>query len=243
LVRNGDKLDEQELMEKYKKSIQNWRPFDVRRKMAPHLGKLKPSIGHFYLAQLVKKHKTDVIITTNYDTLIEDSLMDFGIRSNQFVKLVGSSSKIWDWSWINDLSRYTLKIFKICGDLFFGKQFALKSSDANVYISTAVEELQRIIEDPERNMFIILGHGLKEDNIFDLIFKYSNEDTQVVYVNLKPYKPQDNFEKIKGLKEAVENKGIKLEANIIELIDPQFGQFDNFMEKLFERIKNQEEEK
>lgn len=225
------------LMETYARKMKIWSSFDVRKKMIPLLGELKPSIGHFYLARLVKERRTDVILTTNFDTLIEDSLMDFGIRSSDFVKLVGSGTGTLDWEWVNGFSENTLKIFKICGDLFHGKRFALKTGDANRYIDKAVEALESILKTPERNTFIVLGHGLKEDKILDLIFRYSNEETRVVYVNLTEFEPGDNFENIKGVKNWVANKGIGSEAGVIELIDPHYGQFDYFMAKLNETLR------
>ncbi|MCK4764720.1 MAG: SIR2 family protein [Candidatus Aminicenantes bacterium] len=239
-IDKDDKLKPKELFLEFDKYMEKIATvFDIRQKMIPLLSQLKPSIGHFFLAQLVERKYTDVIITTNYDTLIEDSLMDFGIRSSKFLKIVGSTDKKWDWKWVNDLQDDPLKIFKICGDVLHGEKFAIKSKDAETFISTAVKELETIIKTPKRNMFIILGHALKENSIFDLLFKYSTENTVIVYVNCNPFEAAlDNGEPCPGFRKAVKAKKInKNGARIFEIDNPHYGLFDNFMERLYHELK------
>ncbi len=220
------------LLERYKKRIETWSSYDLKKRLTPLLGHLNPSMGHFYLAQLVSANKTDLILTTNYDTLIEDSLLDYGIRSGDFVKVVGSGEKKQNWAWISDLESSILKLFKLHGDLFYGEKFAFSEKEAHQYIAAAAPMLEQLVETRHRNMFIIVGYNRSSLSTImeQVILKNSNENRIVVYVTPEPSQYSEH-----SWDNSINSYDSK--ARFVEIRDPHFGKFDHFMERLFHELK------
>jgi uncharacterized protein YdhG (YjbR/CyaY superfamily) len=198
----------------------------LRRYLLPKLEGLKPSIGHFYLAQFLFDKRINIVLTTNFDTLIEDALMDFGIRSNQLIKLIGSENT--DWKWLNKINRHRLKIFKLCGDLFYGDHPALSDEKAKKWIRNASPQLKKIMERHDSKRIIIIGHTLSEPSFPDLLANYRefiDDDVRAAFVNPDPSACQ-RFKNIYAG-----------DFNDIITISGELAYFSNFMEKLYEKLK------
>lgn len=189
------------------------------------LDALKPSIGHFHLSQLVKAGKVKVLITTNFDTLLEDSLMDYGIRSREFIRLVEKENMDPnEWKWINKFPGL-LKIFKICGDIYYGSWLAVDDKSAKTWIKKAIPVMRQVNAYRDSDFFIILGHKFDEIDLSKIFDDKAEEDLTIVYAN------PDESDCEKFLK----NYG-HYSDDIIP-ISGHYGEFDNFMQELCRRLR------
>jgi hypothetical protein len=189
------------------------------------LDALKPSIGHFYLSQLIKAGKIKVLITTNFDTLLEDSLMDYGIRSRKFIRLVAKEiMDINQWKWVNKFPEL-LKIFKICGDIYYGSWLAVDDKSAKTWIKKTVPVMRQVNAFRDSDFFIILGHKFDEINLSNIFDNKAAEDLTIVYAN------PDESDCKKFLQDYDHY------SNDIIPIKGSYGEFDNFMQELSSRLK------
>lgn len=199
---------------------------DIRYRVIKLLRDLKPSIGHFHLSQLVKSEKSQVkvLITTNFDTLLEDSLMDYGIRSRDFIKLVSEENINADeWDWVNNFPEH-LKIFKICGDMYYESWFAVDDDAANNWIESALKALVKLDDFRQSSFFIILGHKFEEIDLGKIFEEKLEQNLTVVYAN-------PNEGDCQQFEQRYRHK-CKL-----TWISGDSGKFDNFMEELCRRLR------
>ncbi len=216
-----EKMPFTELKRKFQELIRSQAPDDIRYRVIKLLKNLKPSIGHFHLTQLAisKKCKVKVFITTNFDTLLEDSLMDYFIRSKDFIKLVSQENlNPHEWDWINDFPDH-LKLFKICGDIYYGSWLAVDDYAANNWIECALNAIVNVEDFRQSNFFIILGHKFEEIDLSKIFEGKSSQDLTVVYAN-----PDE-----RDCREFESKYSHKCK---ITSISGDLGKFDNFMEEL-----------
>jgi len=216
-----------ELKRRFQELISGHARDDIRWRVMKFLDDLSPSIGHFLLAKLVKSEKIAVrtFITTNFDTLIEDSLMDYGIRSRNFLKMVSKENiDLNEWKWVNQFPQH-LKLFKICGDVYYGSWLAVDDNAANCWIENTVKAINKVTAFNESNFFIILGHKFEEIDLYRLFDNKESENLVIVYAN----PDESDCEKFRD----------KFSAKCIQLhiVSGKMGEFDNFMEKLCEHLK------
>jgi hypothetical protein len=222
-----EKMTYEELKENFQNLINDLPQDDIRKRVIKMLSDLKPSIGHFHLMQLVKseKIKIKVFITTNFDTLLEDSLMDYGIRSKDFIKLVSKENiDAHEWDWVNEFPEH-LKIFKICGDMYYGAWLAVDDEAANNWIESAVEAMANVDDFRTSHFFIILGHKFEEIDLSKIFEKKQKQNLIIVYAN-PDEKDCREFE-----------KRYKHKCKSLKIIHGDFGKFDNFMQELSSRLR------
>lgn len=222
-----EKMPYEELKENFQNTIKAHPQDDIRKRVIKLLSDLKPSIGHFHLMQLMKseKIKIKVFITTNFDTLLEDSLMDYGIRSKDFIKLVSKENiDAHEWDLVNEFPNH-LKIFKICGDMYYGSWLAVDDEAANNWIESAVEAMANVEDFRTSHFLIILGHKFEEIDLSKIFEKKKKQNMTIVYANPDETDCRE-FE-----------KRYKHKCKSLKIIHGDFGKFDNFMEELSGRLR------
>jgi hypothetical protein len=225
-----DNMSYKELKNNFQKLINSgYRKNSLLFIVRDQLNAIKPSVGHFHLSQLVKEGKVKLFITTNFDTLLEDSLMDYGIRSKEFVRLVAKGKKMaaGEWEWVNKFPGL-LKIFKICGDIYYGSSMAVDDNTANIWIETAVAALEQVKAYRDSDFFIILGHKFEEIDLNRIFDNRPDEDLTIIYANPN----ESDCEKFK------DRHGHK--CSDLKLINGYYGEFDNFMQELCQCLREGE---
>jgi orotate phosphoribosyltransferase len=137
--------------------------------------------GYSFLAKLINENYFDIIITANYDNLLENALYEEGIKTGDFVvSILGVNSFAETKKKIEDISP-RIKIVKIPGDY---EKSVYESIDSEILKvrdipNEALNVLSELIN--ERDV-IIIGHAL-ENSILHMILEQTH--SRLWYINTK----------------------------------------------------------
>lgn len=221
----------QELTERFADVMKKMGAGDIRKRVIRFLAGCHPGAGHFYLSMLAKHGLVKTLITTNFDSLVEDALMDYGLRSRNFLKLVAEADCPTDeWTWLNEEPyRSMVKLFKICGDIHAGPWLAVEDDTAARSIQCAVFALEGVDEFRNASFFIILGHKFEVVSLSRILSanppKKTSDRPVVVYVN-----PDE--------RDCAAFQTHYCAFANITTVSGELGEFDHFMQALCENLRS-----
>jgi SIR2-like domain len=173
---------------------------------------LAPSPGYEALAKLTKAGFFAVILTTNFDPLLEDALSQEGLTRRDVALLVNG---VMEPDFIEEqlaCLEPRVKVVKLHGDLFYRK-FLFTGEEIREY----PESLRRALNGPLNMRGVIaVGHGLVDQNLRACIRKTSQK---IWRVNPGPLKPEA---------EAV----LRTRDSLSLCIGGATGAFDSFFQRL-----------
>ncbi len=124
-----------------------------------YLSQAAPSAGYRHLAALVKVGYFNTLLTTNFDTFLEDSLSDTGLRARDFVvAMVGADSE----RLIQDAIGETgprIRIIKLHGDLSCA--FAFTPEEVTRFSA----QTKSLLQDYLARDIVIVGHTMRDEEI------------------------------------------------------------------------------
>jgi hypothetical protein len=174
-----------------------------------------PSPGYRYLAQLVKTGYFDVILSTNFDFLLENALTEVGLKAEDVEVLVnGRESE--DYI-LKALERRTprIKLLKLHGDLK-ARNMAFTPKE----IFEFGQKVENVLAKYLNGDVIIIGHEMRDDDINRCIRK---DGGAIWYVH--PEEPEvDSF------------IWRAMQVRPSRAISGEPAQFDNFCEMLYKEL-------
>ncbi len=215
-TQNPDELSEGEKLKLFWKFLRdnpnNQRRYNVLRR---HVEGDKLSPGYICLAELIQAGYFNVILTTNFDIILESSLQSINmVYPKDFTVLINGYQR--EEHILTNLKRYQeprVKILKLHGDLYARIfQFRLKE------IFEFSKELQQAIEELLEDDAIIVGYSMQDSDFYRCFHKVGGE---IWYVN--PNEPAfgslaDNVREDKG--------------DMFTLLNGIAGYFDEFFIRL-----------
>lgn len=147
-----------------------------------HIEGKVPSEGYRTLAVLVQRGYFEVILSTNYDTFLEDALSDVGLRRSDFDLLINGVHN--EDEMLLQLSRRVpmIKVIKLHGDLHH-RLFAFTPEE----IFQFSDNIEKVLRGLLRRDLIISGHSMRDNDINRFI---DRDGGSVWYVN--PNEPAAN---------------------------------------------------
>jgi len=180
-----------------------------------YLSRAAPSAGYQHLAALVKAGYFDTLFTTNFDTFLEDSLADAGLRARRdfVVVIVGRDSEQLIQAAVGRLGREgpQIKIIKLHGDLS-SRVFALTSSEVLEFS----EQTRSFLKDYLSRDVVIVGHTMRDEDINRCVSKRGGT---LWYVNPSSPSADDFMHRILSVREG-------------GVITGEYGSFDRFFGEL-----------
>lgn len=173
------------------------------------LGK-HPSRGYACLAQLVKNGFFDSIFSTNFDPYLEDSLMDAGLRTDGFTKLIVGVFKEEEILKGLMYPRPKIKIVKLHGDL--GLRHIAVTREQTFQFHEEIEDALKTYF--TQHDVIIFGHSMRDNDLTRCI---ERKGGLIWYVNPSKPKPDDFIAQAMATRRCAENT-----------IDGDEARFDNF---------------
>ena len=131
----------------------------------------QPSKGYKYFSYLAKKGYFEWILSTNFDPLLEEALLDAGVPSNNFIQFTRRFTDPSELSNFieSDFSIPQVKLFKIHGDLKTRKIDATGES-IEKFSGEGEERLEEsLIKLIQERDLIVIGHSLNDPAINDII--------------------------------------------------------------------------
>lgn len=179
-----------------------------------HLLTSSPSKAAKRLAHLLKEGYFDIVITTNFDNLIERSLQDVGLTSSDFEVVVNSpDNPVLDLDKILSYRSPRIKILKLHGD-FIKRKFAITKRETIQFKSPLETELKRLLS---LNDSIIVGSAFAD---LDLLRTVEMDGGSIWYIN--PNEPEDYLKALMSHR--------KCDGNFVS---GDNGKFDVFIENLY----------
>jgi len=199
-----------------------WREASVDERavmLEPYLKDRTPSIGYYKLAELVKNGYFDLILTFNFDHLLEDALDKNGLRDYRVI-INGDVKE----DRILELLRTPeprVKVLKLHGDLK-SRVFAFSKDEILEYHAA----VKNVVAEYSKRDIIICGYAFNDVNV---IRAFSDTGGSIYFVN-----PAGAGDNIRGflVSRRSTNKVIKGEA----------GKFDNFFTVLGDALRRMETE-
>jgi hypothetical protein len=125
-----------------------------------HIEGKAPSQGYRALAQLAQSGYLEVILSTNYDTFIEDALNDVGLRRSGFALLI---NRVHDENEVLlqlNARDPKIKLVKLHGDLHH-RLFAFTPEE----IFQFSQRIEEVLHNFLRRDLIIVGHSMRDNDI------------------------------------------------------------------------------
>jgi hypothetical protein len=172
-----------------------------------HIEGKAPSEGYRSLAELIQRGYFEVILSTNYDTFLEDVLSDVGLRRSDFDLLINGVHK--EEEMVRQLrSRVPMiKVIKLHGDLHH-RLFAFTPEE----IFQFSEKIEKVLHDLLKSDLIITGHSMRDNDINRCI---DQDGGSVWYVNPSEPMASDTIYQI-------------LRVRAGQVIAGEAGHFDSF---------------
>jgi hypothetical protein len=172
-----------------------------------HIEGKAPSEGYRSLAELIQRGYFEVILSTNYDTFLEDVLSDVGLRRSDFDFLINGVHK--EEEMVRQLrSRVPMiKVIKLHGDLHH-RLFAFTPEE----IFQFSEKIEKVLHDLLKSDLIITGHSMRDNDINRCI---DQDGGAVWYVNPSEPMASDTIYQI-------------LRVRASQVIAGEVGHFDSF---------------
>jgi SIR2-like domain len=126
---------------------------------------LEVTPGYRALAELCEKAYFDVVLTTNFDPLLDDALVAAGMRRRDYLLLINGVLRADRLRWLLSSRSPRVKVVKLHGDLF------------HRFMAWTPAEMQHYIDDVQGTLgpflntrdFIVVGSSLRDDRIRALV--------------------------------------------------------------------------
>lgn len=156
--------------------------------LRPLIADLHPSKGSIALAELALKGYFSVLFTTNWDDLLERSLIIAGGTPSDFIVLVNTDDMpLKDLPELLEHEAPGIKIVKLHGDLH-RRRFAITPEETSSYTEVMSEELRRYFR---FNDLLVVGSAMNDMNILHC---FEGKGASIWYVN--PHPPESSFKNI-----------------------------------------------
>jgi hypothetical protein len=187
-----------------------------------YFDKLQPSEGYLFLAKLIKAGYFNIILSTNFDNLLEESLLQIGFKQREdFIVL---PVQYVEASVISDfIIRYTypaIKIIKLHGDLH-ARKFMFTPDEIFEFPHELILALNILL----RRDVLIVGHSGRDTDFIKIL---PSEGGSIWYISPDP--KQEVGSAIKGAM-------IKRHSGD-KIISENEGHFDIFFKNLADRLLN-----
>ena len=140
---------------------------------------MSPSEGYHCLARLIRRGYFNLILSTNFDPLLEDAIARLSMRRRDYITLVHGVMEPELVASHLDKTVPRVKIFKLHGDLFYRK-FYYKRDEIEEFPSPIGNKLKAILNGHD---LVIIGHGMRDSDINRCLTK---EGSPLWYVNPSP---------------------------------------------------------
>ncbi|MFQ6015505.1 MAG: SIR2 family protein [Anaerolineae bacterium] len=176
-----------------------------------HIVGKTPSPGYRALAELIKAGYFNIILSTNYDTFLEDALSDAGLRARDFKVLINGEDEEEQIVRQLGFAQPRIKIVKLHGDLP-ARIFAFTPEE----IWDFADKIENVLRDYLSKDIIINGHSMRDNDINRCI---DREGGSIWHVN--PSEPSiETF------------IGQAMRVRTATAISGELGYFDNFFTAL-----------
>lgn len=210
-------MDEDDKEEEFYAVLNKLSASERRAKLREYIQGKDASEGYRALADLAKKGYFEVILTTNYDTFLEDSLSDVGLRRDTYALTINGADNEDELERQLRSSRPRLKVVKLHGDLYRGEELLFTPGEVWQFS----EKLEKVLRELLRRDLIIVGHRMQDNDINRCIDK---DGGSIWYVN--PREPV-----------ASDSVWNALQVRPGEVINSRAGYFDSFFVALSRALK------
>ncbi len=202
----SQELTEDEEINEFYRILDQFKP-DIHTVMEKYLEGRGLSPGYVYLSKLIRDGYFNIVFTTNFDPLLEDSLGNF-MKTTDF-KIVIRGEKI-ETACIEDILEFKtprVKIVKLHGDLN-ARIFYIKPEET----SSFPENLESVLKRYFDHDIIIVGHRMAD---LDIIKCIRGTRRSIWYVKPNAPQPQDLIRQA-------------MSARPYNIISGKCGEFDEF---------------
>lgn len=109
--------------------------------------------------------KARVIVTTNYDTLIEDQLTSINKTPQKYVRNQGFFDETINWG----------ELYKIHGDVSDPQSIVINENDYKKYDQDSILVTAKLLTNMINNPIIFLGYSLSDRNVRNLLKQFSSQ--------------------------------------------------------------------
>lgn len=135
--------------------------------------------GYRALAALCEQAYFDVVLTTNFDPLLDDALATARLRRRDYLLLVNGVLRPDRLRWLLSSRSPRVKVIKLHGDLFH-RFMAWTPAEMDAYLAEIGPALAPVLDTRD---FLVVGHSLRDDRIRELV---TGAGGAVWFVNLSP---------------------------------------------------------
>ncbi len=135
--------------------------------------------GYRALAALCGHAYFDVVLTTNFDPLLDDALATARLRRKDYLLLINGVLRPDRMRWLLSSRSPRVKVVKLHGDLFH-RFMAWTPAEMDTYLGEIGPALAPFLADRD---FLVVGHSLRDDRIRELV---TGAGGAVWFVNLSP---------------------------------------------------------
>jgi hypothetical protein len=135
--------------------------------------------GYRALAALCEHAYFDVVLTTNFDPLLDDALATARLRRKDYLLLINGVLRADRLRWLLSSRSPRVKVVKLHGDLFH-RFMAWTPAEMDDYLRDIGPSLAPFLATRD---FLVVGHSLRDDRIRELV---TGAGGAVWFVNLSP---------------------------------------------------------
>jgi len=143
-----------------------------------------PSPGYYHLARILSKTKNNVVITTNFDSLTEDSLFIFGEEKALVIPHESLAKYI-------DILADRPIIIKLHRDVLL--QPKSKEKDTKTLPVELKESLKKVLE---IYVPIVIGYGGNDDSLMDFLKSVANKDKNIYWCYRDDNPPNEQIQQL-----------------------------------------------
>ncbi len=183
--------------------------------LKPYLNR-PPSSGYHRLAELIQRGFFDVVITFNFDRLLERALDDAGFTD--YKTIIRGETDVQSIAKLVQSREPRVKILKMHGSLQSSDYFLFSKEEMLNY----PPDLEKVISDLTSRDIVICGYAFN-DECLRRAFDPSKGGGDIYYVN-----PSGAVENVKGL--------LSRRRSLERVIGGDLGKFDDFVETLHRQL-------
>lgn len=174
--------------------------------------------------------KAKVIITTNYDTFIEDLLEEIGNKPNIYVGQKGFFDQTLDWS----------ELYKIHGDVNLSNSIVINEQDYTEYDHNSILLSAKILVNMIESPIIFLGYSLSDRNVRELLGEFASQIPQEdIRKTTNRIMIVEYEEKQNALEEEM-MRDQELDINYLHILTDNYGSLFNEISKINEGLSPKE---
>lgn len=180
-----------------------------------------PSEGALTLAQLIKDGYFSIILTTNFDNLIEKSLQDVGVSTDDYQVLINEpGNPLKELNRLISYEKPRIKIVKLHGDIY-SRKYAITNEETIEFDTPLRQQLEELFR---LNDLILIGIKFAD---LDLLKAMPNEGGSIWYVS--PSEPESYIESM-----------MRVRGSECNVISGESGKFDNFVSGVSNHVTTSE---